>query len=258
MVGAAAKSKRKNQNNWILRKQATANSESLKINLSTLFKSRKWWCWNVEVSAIAHSLKKGLKETELQFQCEICSTFFQYSVHCSGQVLWLFTTHWPVTVKSSCIGLSSLFQVFIGTRFIQCSTCFTFFWRHTVRIVYPLAPQVLLTRCGSPEVDTTSSVSVFFRTSRGLWRRCVFFQHAQFAQFKLHGCYLSECILNTVTDCGSDLVVKCFCVLCVPSSTEHSRNVYKAYLCCSIRILFIAYFVSHVLIWSCWLGWSFE
>lgn len=43
---------------------------------------------------------------------------------------------------------------------------------------------VVLTSCGSPEVDASGSVSVFLHTPCGLWRRCVFFQHARSVQFK--------------------------------------------------------------------------
>lgn len=111
---------KRNNNNWKLNQrvnQATVNfKRGGQSNSSLSFKSRKRWCWNVEVSAIAHSLNKSLKETELLLQCEICSTFSQYRLHCFGQVLWVLATQWTVVLKSSCAGPLSLLQVFNGTR----------------------------------------------------------------------------------------------------------------------------------------------
>lgn len=76
---------------------------------------------------------------------------------------------------------------------------------------------VLLTSCGSPEVDATGSVSAFLYTLCGLWRRCVFFQHARSVQFqiKLLLSLRLQLEYNHVTsnyNCITMTVILCWCV----------------------------------------------
>lgn len=128
-------------------------------------------------------------------------------------VLCVLATQWTAVLQSSS---SLLLQVFNGTRcpHVPHSTCSC----HLVALhlfdqgtllrrlapycmcstVCALAPcgnisdqqhctvsPVLLTSCGSLEVDATGSVSAFLYTLCGLWRRCVFFQHARSVQFQI-------------------------------------------------------------------------